>query len=86
MLIEVADEGLGIPGADVNYLFTAFFRTESATAAAIPGTGLGLAVSKAIVEAHGGTISVASDEGAGTIFTVALRSAVEATDRKPIAA
>jgi PAS domain S-box-containing protein len=75
-LIEVADSGVGIPAADLPRLFSAFFRGSNATASVgrqiVPGTGLGLVVSRAIVELHGGTISVASTEGVGTTVTLSL--------------
>jgi signal transduction histidine kinase len=70
--IEVADTGLGISRAEQKRLFERFFRTAVATAQAIPGVGLGLSITKAIVEGHGGTIEVASDEGRGTTFTIKL--------------
>jgi PAS domain S-box-containing protein len=76
-VVEVADSGVGIPAADLPRLFSAFFRgsnvaTGTGTHPALPGTGLGLVVSRAIVELHGGTISVASTEGVGTTVTLSL--------------
>ena len=75
-LVDVADSGVGIPAADLPRLFSAFFRGANATASVgrqtVPGTGLGLVVSRAIVELHGGTISVASTEGVGTTVTLSL--------------
>ena len=71
-VIEVADTGIGIPKAEQDRLFQRFFRSSTATEQAIPGTGLGLVISKAIAEAHGGTIDVRSDTGQGTCFTVRL--------------
>ena len=68
--IEVADTGVGIPADEVGRLFERFFRAS--TAATVPGTGLGLSIVKQIVEAHGGTISVESEEGVGTTFFVDL--------------
>jgi len=71
-VIQVEDTGIGIPPADQDRLFQRFFRSSTATEQAIPGTGLGLVISKAIAEAHGGSIAVRSDTGAGTCFTVRL--------------
>jgi signal transduction histidine kinase len=77
-IIEVADSGIGIPAADLPRLFRAFFRGASPPSSSVrpgsPGTGLGLVVSRAIVELHGGTISVASTEGVGTTVTLSLPS------------
>ena len=71
-VLSVADTGIGIPAADRERVFERFFRTEAATQRVIPGSGLGLTISKAIVEAHQGTIAVRSDEGHGSTFTVRL--------------
>ena len=60
------DTGIGIPEAEQDRLFQRFFRSSTATEQAIPGTGLGLVISRAIAEAHGGTIDVRSQTGAGT--------------------
>jgi signal transduction histidine kinase len=86
-VLEVADTGAGIPAADQKRVFERFFRSASATEQAVQGTGLGLGITKAIVEAHGGTIGVESEEGVGTTFRVELpvagRPDVE-TPLKPI--
>ena len=68
--IEVSDTGVGIPDDELDKLFDRFFRAS--TAATVKGTGLGLSIAKAIVEAHGGAISVSSEVGAGTTFHVEL--------------
>jgi signal transduction histidine kinase len=65
---EVEDTGMGISAADQERLFERFFRTTSATEQAIPGIGLGLSISQAIAEAHGGKIIVSSLLGVGTTF------------------
>jgi signal transduction histidine kinase len=59
------------PG-DVDRLFERFFRTDSAQAQQIQGTGLGLPIVKAIVEAHSGTITVTSEPNVGSSFGISL--------------
>jgi len=71
-VVEVRDSGIGIPPEEQERLFERFFRSSTAVAQAIPGTGLGLYISRAIAEAHGGTITIASDETVGTCFTFTL--------------
>jgi two-component system, sensor histidine kinase and response regulator len=71
-VLSVADTGPGIAAADRDLIFERFFRTASAARQAIPGTGLGLTISQAIVDAHHGTITVDSAEGCGATFTVRL--------------
>jgi len=71
VVLTVEDTGEGIPDALVSRIFEPFFTTRSHAG----GTGLGLAVVKAIVDAHGGTIAVATRAGHGTIFTVHFPSA-----------
>lgn len=66
----IADEGIGIPEEEQQFLFQRFFRASSATDHNIPGTGLGLTIVKTIVEAHGGSIVCESARGRGTTFVV----------------
>jgi PAS domain S-box-containing protein len=72
VVLEVSDSGMGIPAEEQPQLFERFFRSSNARRAAVPGTGLGLVIVRAIAEAHGGDVSVESTEGAGTTFTVRL--------------
>ncbi|QOD04234.1 cell wall metabolism sensor histidine kinase WalK [Pseudarthrobacter sp. BIM B-2242] len=69
MTCRVSDTGMGMSEEDLAEVFSKFFRTSSVRRTAIPGVGLGLSISKAIVEAHGGTIKVQSKKGQGTTFT-----------------
>ncbi|MDQ0031407.1 sensor histidine kinase [Arthrobacter bambusae] len=70
--LEVKDTGMGMTSDESARIFTRFFRTNAARQAAIPGVGLGLSITKSIVERHGGSISCSSKPGSGTTFTVAL--------------
>ena len=65
---RVSDTGMGMSSEDQAEVFSKFFRTSSVRRTAIPGVGLGLSISKEIVEAHGGTIEVESRLGEGTTF------------------
>jgi len=72
LVVRVEDTGPGIPAAELPHLFTRFYRTAEAQHQAIKGTGLGLYVAKAIVEAHHGYIGVESQPGRGSTFWFAL--------------
>lgn len=77
VIVEVADNGIGIPQEHLNRVFERFFRVDKHRNRATGGSGLGLSICKHIVEAHGETISVISTEGAGSVFSFSLRSATE---------
>lgn len=70
--IVVSDTGIGIPPDELSHLTTRFFRASTATRRAIPGVGLGLSITKAVVDAHGGSLSITSTVGEGTAFTITL--------------
>ena len=70
--LEVEDTGIGIPGRDQARLFERFYRGTAAIEREVPGTGLGLWISDAVVQLHDGTIAVHSEVGSGTTFTVLL--------------
>lgn len=72
LVCRVEDTGMGMAPAEQEQAFTKFYRAGGVRNSTIPGIGLGLAISKAIVEAHGGTITVHSTPGKGTTFTVRL--------------
>lgn len=71
-VILITDTGRGIPPEEVEDVFVKFFRSPGVQTDAIPGTGIGLAICKAIVEAHGGTIDLNSMVGVGTTFEIRL--------------
>jgi signal transduction histidine kinase len=70
VILDVTDTGIGISARDQQQLFTRFYRVE--TAANIRGIGLGLYVSKAVLDAHGGKIRVSSKQGVGSTFSLIL--------------
>jgi signal transduction histidine kinase len=70
--IRVTDHGTGIPPEEQKQVFNAFFRGKKAVQDQIHGTGLGLHLVKRIVEAHGGTVSLESELGAGSTFIVRI--------------
>ncbi|QJT06832.1 HAMP domain-containing histidine kinase [Streptomyces asoensis] len=70
--VEVADTGSGIPAGDVPHVFDRFWRAEKSRNRSTGGSGLGLAIVLKLAEAHGGTASVTSTEGQGSVFTLRL--------------
>lgn len=71
-LLSVADEGVGIAAEDKARIFDSFVQAEGGGSRRFGGSGLGLTITKQLVEMHGGTISVASELGAGSTFSVRL--------------
>lgn len=80
--VSVRDEGCGVEAADLEKLFQRFVRLPS-TASSTQGTGLGLYIVKALVEAHGGNIWAHSAPGSGSTFTFSLPAAVSTGSRSP---
>jgi signal transduction histidine kinase len=74
LVIRVSDTGIGISPEDQPRIFDRFFRSTNARAVDPGGTGLGLVIAKKIVEQHGGQIEVSSAVGAGTTFSIYLKS------------
>jgi signal transduction histidine kinase/PAS domain-containing protein len=70
-IISVRDHGIGIPSSDLPSIFDPFQRASNVNGR-FPGTGLGLASARQIVEQHGGTVTVDSEEGTGSVFTIRL--------------
>ena len=70
--ISVQDRGIGIHSSELKQIFEPFYRSPEATRAQIPGTGLGLSVCKHLAEAMGGRLSVNSEVGVGSVFTLHL--------------
>lgn len=70
IVISVKDQGIGIPQEDLENIFTVFYRADNAKD--IPGTGLGLAIARQSADLHGGTLTVASELGKGSTFTLTL--------------
>ena len=71
-ILRVSDTGIGIPKEDQEKVFRRFYRTAAARAQGESGAGLGLAIARSIVEAHGGRIQVESAVGKGSLFTIFL--------------
>jgi signal transduction histidine kinase len=70
--IAVQDTGCGIPEKDLPYVWERFYRVDKSRARGLGGTGLGLAIVKQIIEGHGGSVNIESQEGIGTKVTVKL--------------
>ncbi|OFX24147.1 MAG: two-component sensor histidine kinase [Anaeromyxobacter sp. RBG_16_69_14] len=77
VLVTVSDNGPGIAGADQKRIFDKFYRAKDPLDRTIEGSGLGLSMVKHIVEAHKGTVTVASQPGHGAAFTIALPAATQ---------
>ena len=75
VMIEVEDTGIGIEPEHLDRIFERFYRVDKARSRQAGGTGLGLAIVKHIVQAHRGTVEVASTPGVGSTFTLRLPGA-----------
>lgn len=72
VVISVTDTGEGIPTRDSERVFERFYRVDSARSRATGGTGLGLSIVKHVAESHGGSVSLESELGIGSTFTIRL--------------
>ena len=70
IVVRVADNGIGIPAEHLPKVFDRFYRVDPARSRHPEGTGLGLAIVKSIMELHGGSVTVDSEVGTGTTFTL----------------
>lgn len=84
IVVAVTDTGSGIPEDQINKLFNKFTQLEESAASEKKGTGLGLVISKGIVEAHGGKISVFSELGKGSTFFFSLPTDGALTIKEPV--
>lgn len=72
VIIKIIDTGIGISEKDLPHIFERFYRSDSSRDTHTGGSGLGLTITKTLVEAHGGTIAVQSSVGHGSIFTIVM--------------
>jgi two-component system sensor histidine kinase SenX3 len=72
VVVTVRDQGIGIPGKDLERIFERFYRVDRARSRETGGTGLGLSIVRHVATNHGGTVEVASREGEGSTFTLRL--------------
>ena len=80
--VRVADTGVGIPPEHLPRLFERFYRVDPSRSREDGGTGIGLAIARSVVEAHGGHIRAESELGAGSVFTFDLPVAAAAKNRR----
>ena len=80
MCIDIQDTGIGIPDRYVDRVFERFFRVDRARSRESGGTGLGLSIVKNVALAHGGTVRLHSEVGAGSTFTICIPEAVKAPE------
>ena len=83
VVLEVRDSGCGIAPTEVPHIFERWYRVDKTRTRATGGSGLGLSIVQAVVERHGGTVSVISQPGQGSVFQVRLPAAVETEGTSP---
>jgi signal transduction histidine kinase len=84
--VDVEDSGIGLSPAEQAQLFTRFFRADNPTTRQVGGTGLGLVITRTLVQLHGGSLDVSSAPGQGSRFRFTLPIAAEAPSRTTRAA
>ncbi len=85
VVVSVIDNGIGIPSARIDEIFDSFYQVDGSTTRKVGGTGLGLALAKKIIEAHGSEIRVTSETGKGSCFSFSLKvHSGSATDVLPM--
>jgi two-component system OmpR family sensor kinase len=84
-VLEIGDEGPGVPAEEVEKIFERFYRTDRSRTRSQGGVGLGLAIVRSLVEAHRGTVGYRARPGGGSIFRVALplASAADSGEARP---
>jgi two-component system sensor histidine kinase SenX3 len=82
VIITVRDHGIGIPSRDLERVFERFYRVDRSRGRATGGTGLGLAIVRHVAQAHGGEVTVESEEGRGTTFRLKLPLAAASRTRR----
>src|SRR5205085_12304567 len=82
--IAVTDSGIGIPRADRSRIFERFYRVDASRASSTGGTGLGLAIVKHIASNHGGSVTVWSEEGLGSTFTLRIPLMAQVAEAPPM--
>jgi signal transduction histidine kinase len=80
--ITVRDDGMGIPRQEIGNIFKPFYRARNAVDEQIPGSGLGLSITRHIINAHGGSIGVASSVGKETVFTTRIPAFARPAEHK----
>lgn len=83
--IDIRDTGIGIPGDDLTRIFEKFYRVDSSLTYSVPGVGLGLFVVRRILDLHSGHITVRSESGQGSVFSIFLPALAVPADRSHVA-
>ena len=83
VVLRVEDTGIGIPSKDLPRVFERFYRVDRARSRETGGTGLGLAIVRHVAENHGGTVTVRSELGRGSVFEVRLPASSDPTESSP---